>query len=87
MPKAQGAPGRTGRKGPVGCHMRHGVSGYDEEQAEANRVTKSLAGLAFALFLVVVGLFLVQQLSQKARLEDCLLSGRMNCDAMLSAHR
>ena len=55
------------------------------EQDEANRVTSSLAGLAMALLLVVVGLFLVQQLRDKARLEDCLLSGRINCDRLLTS--
>ena len=64
--------------------MRRGTTGYEDEQAEANRVTVSLAGLAFALLLVVVGLFLVQQLASKAKLEDCLLSGRRNCDAMMT---
>ena len=57
-----------------------------EDQAEEDRVTVSLAGMAFALFLVVVGLFLVQHLASKAQLEDCLLSGRLNCDAMLAGH-
>ncbi len=55
----------------------------DEQQAEANRVTSSLAGLAFALLLVVVGLYLVHNLASKARLEDCLLSGRTDCDIMV----
>ena len=59
----------------------------DDEQAEANRVTGSLAGLAFALLLVVVGLYLVQNLASKARLEDCLLSGRIDCDALVHASR
>ena len=68
--------------------MRRITVRYDEdEQAESNRVTGSLAGLAFALFLVVIGLYLVQNLASKARLEDCLLSGRSNCDAMLPAAR
>lgn len=58
-----------------------------DEQAEDDRVTVSLAGLAFALLLVVVGLFLVQHLASKGRLEDCLLSGRLNCDAMLATTR
>ncbi len=40
--------------------------------------------MAFALLLVVVGLFLVQHLASKARLEDCLLSGRTNCDQILA---
>ncbi len=52
----------------------------EAEQEEANRVTASLAGLAMALFLVVAGLYLVQQLRDKALIEDCLLSGRINCD-------
>ena len=60
---------------------------YEDRQAEDNRVTQSLAAMAFALLLVVVGLFLFQQLSAKARLEDCLLSGRSNCDAMLASQQ
>jgi hypothetical protein len=51
----------------------------DDDQMEANRQTASLAGLAFALFLVVVGLFLIHTLHSKAVIEDCLLSGRTNC--------
>lgn len=50
-----------------------------EEQAEADRQTASLAGLAIALLLVVVGLFLVQELRAQAMLEDCLLSGQSHC--------
>jgi len=65
--------------------MRRVTADIEDDQAEANRVTGSLAGLAFALFLVVVGLFLVHNLASKAKLEDCLLAGRMNCDAILAA--
>ena len=64
--------------------MRRLRAGYEDEQTQANRVTGSLAGLAFALLLVVVGLVLVQHLASKARLEDCLMSGRFNCDVMVS---
>ncbi len=64
--------------------MRRVSAGYENEQAQANRVTGSLAGLAFALLLVVVGLVLVQRLARNAHLEDCLMSGRMNCDALLT---
>ncbi len=56
----------------------------EAEQEEANRVTASLAGLAMALFLVVAGLFLVQHLRDKARIEDCLLSGRLSCDELVT---
>ena len=51
----------------------------DDDQEGADRQTASLAGLAFALLLVVVGLFLVHTLHRKAVVEDCLLSGRTNC--------
>jgi len=50
-----------------------------EEQAEADRQTASLAGLAVAVFLVVVGLFLVKELQAKSMIEDCLLSGQTQC--------
>ena len=61
-------------------HPRQG----EDEQAEENRVTQSLAGLALLLVLVIAGLALFTQLRDKARLEDCLLAGRLNCDAVLA---
>ncbi len=54
----------------------------DESEAdrrEANRQTASLGGLAIALFLVVVGLYLVRHLHAEVVLEECLLSGQSNC--------
>jgi hypothetical protein len=57
----------------------------DDDQEGADRQTASLAGLAVALLLVVIGLFLVRQLHAKAVIEDCLLSGRSNCDVTILA--
>ncbi len=54
-----------------------------EEQRDANRQTASLAAIAVTLLLLVVGLFLVHELAAKSRLEDCLLSGRRNCDILV----
>ena len=51
----------------------------EDEQAEANRQTASLAGLAVTLALVAGSLFLIQHLAATSRMEDCLLSGRTNC--------
>jgi hypothetical protein len=48
---------------------------HDDE----TRATRSLAGLALALALVVLGLFLSLKLTEAARLEDCYLSGRHDC--------
>ncbi len=59
----------------------------DDDQDGANRQTASLAGLAVALFLVVVGLFLIRQLHTKTMVEDCLMSGRTNCDKVLAEAR
>lgn len=63
--------------------MRTGA--IEDEAAEEDRLTASLAGLAVALMLVVAGLFLIQHLRDKARIEDCLMSGRFNCDAVLAS--
>ena len=56
-----------------------------DEAAEENRLTASLAGLAVALLVVVAGLFLIQHLRDKAWVEDCLMAGRSNCDAVLGS--
>ena len=50
-----------------------------DDQAEADRQTASLAGLAVTVLLVVFGLFLVRELHAKSALEDCLLSGQTHC--------
>ncbi len=55
-----------------------------EDQADADRQTASLAGVAVTLLLLVVGLFLVHALRNEATIEDCLLSGRSNCDVVIS---
>ncbi len=57
----------------------------ERRQQEADRQTASLAGLALALALVVVGVFLVRELHSKGMVEDCLLAGRINCDAVVAA--
>ena len=57
----------------------------EEAQEEANRQTASLAGVAITLLLLVLGVFLVHALHAKAEVEDCLLAGRTNCDALVPA--
>jgi hypothetical protein len=55
----------------------------DELQAAEARRTAGLVGIAVTLALLIVGLFLVQRLHHAAKIEDCLLSGRNNCDALV----
>ena len=62
--------------------VRH--AGADDE-ADANRQSASLAGVAVTLLLLVVGLFLVRELHAAAVVEDCLMSGRSNCEADIVA--
>ena len=50
-----------------------------DRQAEADRQTASLAGLAIALLLLVAGLFLIRELREKSMLEDCMLAGHLDC--------
>ncbi len=55
-----------------------------DDQAGADRQTESLAALALLLLLVVVGLFLVRVLMAEGVVEDCLMAGGHNCDAVLA---
>jgi hypothetical protein len=49
------------------------------EDGSANRQSDSLAALAVTLFLIVAGLYLIQQLRLEANLQDCILSGKTAC--------
>jgi hypothetical protein len=51
----------------------------DERQAEDDRFTASLAGLALALLLTILGVYLMDRLATISKLEDCAMQGRKNC--------
>lgn len=53
--------------------------GRENRREAEDRVTASLAGLALALALVVLCLFLTDHLRRMDRLQDCLLAGRTDC--------
>ncbi len=61
------------------------VHEVEQDHREADRQTASLAGLAVALLMVVIGLFLVRALHAAAAAEDCLLAGRPNCPLVVAA--
>jgi hypothetical protein len=50
-----------------------------EREEDDRRFTSSLAGLAVALFLIWIGLYVTEQLAAQAKLEDCVLQGRADC--------
>lgn len=56
----------------------------DAEDKIAQRQTEGLVGIVVVLLLLVGGLFLVQQLRSAATLQDCLMSGRRNCDVVVT---
>jgi len=56
----------------------------EDDEDDADRQTASLAGVVITLLLLVVGLFLVHQLEAKVAIEDCLMSGRTNCDLLIT---
>ncbi|HUK58494.1 MAG TPA: hypothetical protein VLV50_04625 [Stellaceae bacterium] len=55
----------------------------DDEEEENARETRGLAALAFVLILALAASYLVERLRQEGMIEDCLLAGRSNCDALL----
>jgi len=52
----------------------------DEDKDDDVRFTMSLAGLAFSLFLALVGFYVLNALAAESKLEDCMMQGRMNCE-------
>jgi hypothetical protein len=66
--------------GKIEGMKRHPALTPRERQEEADRFTTSLAGLAAALLLGLIGLWVADGLAQVSKLEDCLLQGRMNCE-------
>jgi uncharacterized membrane protein len=65
-------------------HQNHRLLDDIEDVEAADRQTASLAGVAVTLLLLVVGLFLVRELRATSMVEDCLMSGRTNCDVVLT---
>jgi hypothetical protein len=54
------------------------------EDKVAERQTAGLVGIVIILALLVCALFLVQRLHSAAVVEDCLMAGRHNCDALVT---
>jgi hypothetical protein len=65
-------------------YRHHHWQADEPDDETAQRQTASLAGIAIILLLLVGGLFLVQQLRFSAALQDCVLSGRQNCDVVVA---
>jgi hypothetical protein len=59
----------------------------DTELAAARRQTSGLIGFVIILLLLIAGLFLVHRLRNATEVEDCLLAGYRDCDALVNGQR
>jgi hypothetical protein len=57
-----------------------------DSQQSKNRQNESrvpaIAGLAIAVVLLVAGLWLAHELTAASKMQDCLMSGRTNCNVI-----
>ena len=58
----------------------------DDPEQGGNR-RGALAGLAIAIVLLVLGVWLARQLTAASRMQECLMSGRTNCNPIEAAPR
>jgi hypothetical protein len=52
-----------------------------DSESEGSRMP-AMAGLAIAVVLLVVGLWLARELTAASKMQDCLMSGRTNCNVI-----
>ena len=52
----------------------------DPEQRDSRR--GAIAGLLIALLMLAVGLWLARDLTAASKMQDCLMSGRTNCNVI-----
>jgi hypothetical protein len=60
--------------------MDHPKPNEGRRQNESRR--PAIAGLAIAVVLLGVGLWLAHELTAASKMQDCLMSGRTNCNVI-----
>ena len=58
-----------------------GTGGMTDPEQGGNR-RGAIAGLAIAAVLLAVGLWLAHALTASSKMQDCLMSGRTNCNVI-----
>ena len=53
----------------------------DDADSQGSRAP-AMAGLLIAIVLLVVGLWLARELTATSKMQDCLMSGRTNCNTI-----
>ena len=54
----------------------------DPNHDEGDNRLGAIAGLVIAIVLLAVGIWLARDLSAASRLQDCVMSGRTNCNTI-----
>jgi hypothetical protein len=54
----------------------------DPEPEQDGSQRRALAGLAIAVVLLVVGLWLAHELTAASKMQDCLMTARTNCNVI-----
>jgi hypothetical protein len=54
----------------------------DPEPEQDGIQRRALAGLAIAVVLLVAGLWLAHELTAASKMQDCLMTGRTNCNVI-----
>jgi hypothetical protein len=54
----------------------------DPDERQGGGRGGAVAGLVIAVVLLAVGVWLAHQLTAASRLQDCLMSGRTNCNTI-----
>jgi hypothetical protein len=54
----------------------------EPDQNQGGSRVAAIAGLAIAAILLVAGLWLAHELTSASKLQDCVMSGRTNCDVI-----
>jgi hypothetical protein len=54
----------------------------DPEPEQDGSQRRALAGLAIAVVLLAAGLWLAHELTAASKMQDCLMTGRTNCNVI-----
>ena len=54
----------------------------DPNQGDGDNRLGALAGLVIVIVLLAVGIWLARDLSAASKLQDCVMSGRTNCNTI-----
>jgi hypothetical protein len=54
----------------------------DPKQSDGDNRRGAVAGLVIAIVLLAVGIWLARDLSSASKMQDCLMSGRTNCNTI-----